>query len=386
MITRPIDIDNLRFEARDAEIFRLPDTKTRLDTLQNYFFPRLEVLLRDTVDLIQEVYGVNPYERMTVTARPRHRKEGWRFLDTGVVYMGLTGQRRTDRPLIIRRRDGVPFSYSPSRLMYLVYLEGELQVIFYPFSQVVDVPFVTTVAALIREHRAALAPLLALYHIAHTCVEHEVFVELSEAFRPNAITRATPIQQLALASPSWHFPLDAHMLPFLQLQHAFIVLYPLLEACTAMAEGETHHLSERIDAFKQWYLRPISQDAAEAEAESTTAMSPRFHPPALDSDTSIRAGLWWAVLARDHWTCCSCGRSARQEGVLLEVDHILPRSHGGTNAMDNMQTLCRRCNQGKSNRDSTDLRREEPVQRVADSIRNPDDRGSGRERCGPRLG
>ena len=59
------------------------------------------MLLRDTVDLIQEVYGVNPYERMTVTARPRHRKEGWRFLDTGVLYMGLTGQRRTDRPLII---------------------------------------------------------------------------------------------------------------------------------------------------------------------------------------------------------------------------------------------------------------------------------------------
>jgi hypothetical protein len=74
MAMRPIDITTIRFEAKDAEIFSIPDLKTRLDTLQNYFFPRMEVLLRDTVDLIQEVYDVNPYERMTVTARPRHRR------------------------------------------------------------------------------------------------------------------------------------------------------------------------------------------------------------------------------------------------------------------------------------------------------------------------
>jgi hypothetical protein len=46
-----------------------------------------------------------------------------------VVYRGLTGQRRTDRPLNILRRDGVAFSYAPSRLLYLVYPEGELQVV-----------------------------------------------------------------------------------------------------------------------------------------------------------------------------------------------------------------------------------------------------------------
>lgn len=358
MTPKRLAIHDIRFEAKDAEIFRIPDTKTRLDTLQHYFFPRLEALLRDTVDLIQDVYDVNPYERMTVTARPRHRREGWRFLDSGVVYMGLTGQRKTDRPLSIRRRDGIPFSSPPSRLLYLVYPQGELQVIFYPFSQVVDAPFLETVATLIRDHCSALAPLLALYHIAHTCVEHGVFVELSEAFSTNAITRATPSQQLALASPSWHFPLDAQMLPWPQLQGAFIVLYPLLEACTALAAGEPNHLLERIEAFQQWYLRTLSQneDDTAAEVEPTVPTSPDPDLPNLDSYTFIRAGLWWAVLARDQWTCCSCRRSAQQEGVLLEVDHIIPRSLGGANTLENLQTLCKKCNLGKSNRDSTDLR------------------------------
>jgi 5-methylcytosine-specific restriction endonuclease McrA len=86
--------------------------------------------------------------------------------------------------------------------------------------------------------------------------------------------------------------------------------------------------------------------------------------PELNNYQMSRPGLWWTVLARDHWTCCSCGRSSRYEGVLLEVDHIVPRSHGGTDVMGNLQTLCRKCNQGKSNRDSTDLRREGSVQNV----------------------
>jgi 5-methylcytosine-specific restriction endonuclease McrA len=86
--------------------------------------------------------------------------------------------------------------------------------------------------------------------------------------------------------------------------------------------------------------------------------------PELNNYQMIRSGLWWTVLARDHWTCCSCGRSSRYEGVLLEVDHIVPRSHGGTDVMGNLQTLRRKYNQGKSNRDSTDLRREGSVQNV----------------------
>jgi hypothetical protein len=238
---QPIDITNIRFEPKDAEIFRIPDTKTRLDTLQNYFFPRLEVLLRDTVNLIQEVYGVNPYERMTVTARPRHRKEARRCLDFGIVYMGLTGQRRADRPLIVQRRDGRPFSYPPSRLIYIVYPEGKLQVMFHPFTHDVDARFQASVATLLHDHWTILAPLLAVYYVAPTCAGDGVFVELSEAFGPSAITKATPFYCLGLATSPHHFPLDAQM--FSWLQGAFLLLYPLLEACTAMAARESHRLT-----------------------------------------------------------------------------------------------------------------------------------------------
>ena len=54
------------------------------------------------------------------------------------------------------------------------------------------------------------------------------------------------------------------------------------------------------------------------------------------------------VLARDSYTCRMCGIS-RNNGAVLEIDHIHPVSKGGTNDLSNLQVLCRDCNAGKGN-------------------------------------
>jgi hypothetical protein len=356
MVAKRIGIHELRFEEKDAEIFKIADTKTRLDTLQNYFFPRLEVLLQDTVAFVQDIYSINPYERMTVTSRPRHRKNARQNLDYGQVYIGLTGKRRTDRFLTARRTDGTPFSYHSCDLTYTVDPFGTLHVSLRPFRQNVDSQYISTIADLMRNHVTLLSPVLSLYYIVHTCVGEGAFVDLSEAFGPEAVSDAMPTWRLALESPHDAFPLDDRTFPV--LEGAFAVLYPLLEACIAVAEGEPTQLSERIDTFKRWYIEALKRDEAELNDAPTSQAEPEPDLPAFDSYAIIRPGIWWAVLARDHWTCCSCGRSTREDGVLLEVDHILPRSRGGTDELSNLQTLCKKCNIGKSNRDDTDLRRE----------------------------
>jgi 5-methylcytosine-specific restriction endonuclease McrA len=63
----------------------------------------------------------------------------------------------------------------------------------------------------------------------------------------------------------------------------------------------------------------------------------------------------WQVFQRDQWKCVSCGRNSHN-GAILHVDHIIPRSRGGSDSLDNYQTLCDVCNIGKSNKDATDLR------------------------------
>lgn len=70
-----------------------------------------------------------------------------------------------------------------------------------------------------------------------------------------------------------------------------------------------------------------------------------------------------ALVAADG-KCQLCGRS-KHDGIVLNVDHIVSLRKNWARRADirNLQVLCRECNHGKGNRDSTDWRRETPVVR-----------------------
>ena len=53
------------------------------------------------------------------------------------------------------------------------------------------------------------------------------------------------------------------------------------------------------------------------------------------------------VLDRDKNTCQSCNFS--EEGI-MEVDHIIEKSIGGQNRLDNLITLCPNCHRRKTNK------------------------------------
>lgn len=55
------------------------------------------------------------------------------------------------------------------------------------------------------------------------------------------------------------------------------------------------------------------------------------------------------ILKRDGFRCQICGASAK-DGALLHVDHIIPVAKGGKTTKNNLQTLCSRCNSGKSDK------------------------------------
>jgi len=58
-----------------------------------------------------------------------------------------------------------------------------------------------------------------------------------------------------------------------------------------------------------------------------------------------------SVLNRDNFRCVFCGRSpATSVGVILHIDHIHPFAKGGKTTLNNLQTLCFKCNIGKSDR------------------------------------
>lgn len=68
------------------------------------------------------------------------------------------------------------------------------------------------------------------------------------------------------------------------------------------------------------------------------------------SEVLLREAFWYQrkkALKRDNYECSHCGISEREHkrkhAQGLHVHHIIMRSNGGSNYVDNLLTLCRDC-------------------------------------------
>ncbi len=68
----------------------------------------------------------------------------------------------------------------------------------------------------------------------------------------------------------------------------------------------------------------------------------------INKRNPIDSRLRHEVFKRDGYKCVECGKPKAETN--LHCDHILPVSQGGTDEMDNLQTLCEPCNLAKSNK------------------------------------
>lgn len=51
--------------------------------------------------------------------------------------------------------------------------------------------------------------------------------------------------------------------------------------------------------------------------------------------------------ARDGHRCVYCGLTREESVYPLELDHIVPREHGGTDELHNLVTACKSCNSAR---------------------------------------
>ncbi len=70
--------------------------------------------------------------------------------------------------------------------------------------------------------------------------------------------------------------------------------------------------------------------------------------PRKKSQHPIRVKIRWEVFERDNFRCVACGLTSKE--TILNVDHIYPKSKGGKDNLNNLQTLCALCNLGKRDR------------------------------------
>lgn len=114
-----------------------------------------------------------------------------------------------------------------------------------------------------------------------------------------------------------------------------------------------------------------------AEGFLARTLSPRLkaNKPAGDFYSSKEwASVRYAALLRADGRCACCGAS-RNDGAVMHVDHIKPRSKFPHLSLDleNLQVLCNLCNMAKSNVDMTKWATR-PVQGTHYSVLEEDER------------
>lgn len=94
----------------------------------------------------------------------------------------------------------------------------------------------------------------------------------------------------------------------------------------------------RGDGAGSWILQRI----AEAVQREYPHLFPEeeTRPPSLRKP--ISSSLRKCVFERDEYRCKQCGTH-----IDLSVDHVVAVANGGTNDLDNLQTLCTPCNSRK---------------------------------------
>lgn len=110
---------------------------------------------------------------------------------------------------------------------------------------------------------------------------------------------------------------------------------------------------EKIPFEEPLMEHPKKKINSKAMVQKPLAARPKSSQRAIDKHQTKRAvndRLRFKVMKRDNFKCQCCGKSpAVDPKTILHVDHIKPWTKGGETVLENLQTLCSKCNIGKSN-------------------------------------
>jgi len=122
-------------------------------------------------------------------------------------------------------------------------------------------------------------------------------------------------------------------------------------------------LMSRVFNVKTWAERlqrlvPITSIAVETVRFDTQKMQ-NSERSGVEYQQGVLAGYEVREYLLEKWgrKCAYCGAS----NVPLEIEHIQPKSKGGTNRVSNLTIACRNCNKKKSNRSIEDFLKRKPT-------------------------
>jgi 5-methylcytosine-specific restriction endonuclease McrA len=134
-------------------------------------------------------------------------------------------------------------------------------------------------------------------------------------------------------------------------------------------------LGSRVDNVTSWVGRyrrwaPITALVVETvRFDTQKLLNPQISGSEYQRGTLFSYELREYLLEKFERTCVYCGRA----NVPLEIDHVHPRSRGGTKSPNNLALACHGCNQAKGNQSVEEFLAGEPerLKRIKSQLQSP---------------
>lgn len=358
-----MNLKGITFDESDKNLFQVDDPRLRADALKHSIIPRLRCLLNECISMIRRIYEIEVLEDSIISYYPHFRSKRQKELKLIYenAYVGLGGRRVKGKWLGLSRKDGKPVQIPPFR--YGISITGEGLFIYLEncwikgltdrsYGKLFDFHLKFESLIHVLCYRTNIYPILYWGEGSHrknvnfiaTFTEHYKFMYRNGLFDNDFISY--PIK----------YPVTAEDLDEIVLKYA--IFYPIYDSYVRISMKKSVQFTELLEKLNTWCLEETenTDDAEETEKKhhSSDDLLQRAKQ-AAEKQVRVMPALRWQVFKRDGWRCVACGRGS-QDNVILHVDHIIPRSKGGKDTLDNYQTLCHICNIGKSNKDSTNLR------------------------------
>jgi len=352
-----ISLSEISFDEQDANIFQVDDLRLRADALKHSVLPRLRVVLNEAIHSIHKCYGIDVFEDSIISVYPnfRTKRENELKIPYGDTFAGLGGQRKDKWPGFAKK-NGKRVQILPFRFAFTLSQEGVGIILENGWLKGLTDDSFRKILGIYLDHEKDINALCFSTRMHPDLIRVPNFpfpAPLSEQYR---YRQDKKIFNNHFFSHLYHFPVSETQI--WELIGSYIEFFPVYDSYIQAAKGNPSRLVQLIKNIDDYFLsiKNNDPDRDNEEVDKIDLENIKAAAIAAEKKVKVMPSIRWQVFQRDQWKCVSCGRSAHDD-VILHVDHIIPRSKGGQDTLENYQTLCSVCNIGKSNRDTTDLRR-----------------------------
>ena len=348
-------LSNITFDEEDAALFDLKgDFLLKAKAIKYSILPKLNVLLEETISRIRKIYDIEVFNQNSIIHSAPHfreKRQNELKVDYTFAFYGLGGSRlpiwksfkRIDnKPAkiihyvigYVFNKYGLNLVFDPLRWGYKLKYTKETYEMFLDFL-LENIEYIQTISL-----SSKMTPIIQEFENKNIIRPFREIIEDS---------KEECIYDMRFFTRRIKCPIDYNELN--ELIRYFVVFFPIYYSMLEIAQNKQCSFKDiisKINYEKLFDDYPNEENKLQQKDNEEILLN-------IDDKKFVKAGVRWQVFERDDFKCVACGKSSH-DGAILHVDHIIPKSKGGSDTMDNYQTLCHLCNIGKSNKSDKKLR------------------------------